>query len=70
VCLVSVPPSDVIDTVSSVVVTAVSVEDPSTAGENDSHAPRLEEVMVPHVDVMHGPFALVFFVHFTEEYPR
>jgi len=59
-----------IDTVSPVVMTAGSVEDSSTTGENDGHASRLEEVMVPHVDEVDSPFALIFFVHLTEEHWR
>jgi hypothetical protein len=43
-CRVCVSSSDVVDTVSSVVVTAGS-EDLSTTGENDGHASRLEEVL-------------------------
>jgi len=69
-CRVRVSSLDVTDTVSSVMVTAGSVEDPSTTGENDGHTSRLEEVMVPHVDEMDGPFALVFFVHLAEEHSR
>ena len=50
-CRVGFSSPDMIDTVSSVavvavVVTAVSVEDPSTTGENDGHASRLEEILV------------------------
>lgn len=58
------------DTVTSVgAISAGSVEDLSTTGEDDGHAPRLEKIVVPRVNKMNSALSLVSFVHFTEEHP-
>lgn len=63
---VSASSSFATDTVSPTEVIATgSVEYPSTAGEDDSHASRLEEVVVPRINKMNRSFSLVSLVHFT-----
>lgn len=58
------------DAVTSVsAIPAGSVEDLSTTGEDDGHAPGLEKIVVPRVNKMNGALSLVSFVHFTKEHP-
>lgn len=58
------------DTVTSVdAISTGSVEDLSTTGEDDGHAPGLEKIVVPRVNKMNGALSLVSFVHFTKEHP-
>jgi hypothetical protein len=57
-------------TMSSVVVTAGSAINSPTAGENDGHASRLEEIVVPRIGEVNGSLPSVLFAHFTEEHFR